>query len=335
LFAELQKHVPTATVSEVHRARNEWERDAWQRVRDGEAQRALVSYDANDRLHIADTREQAAERMLETWEAARRERPEQRTVMLTDSSNVELERINARAQERRAHAGELGAREAELPSRPYGLRAGDEVIFTAALYRPGTERVENGTLGTVLDIAGDRTVTVQTQGDDGREVNLDTREFSDVRLSYAQHVYKAQGRTVEQALVLMGGWQTDRERAYVALTRARDRTDIYVAREDLGEQGMDAGAIERLADSIAKSNAQQPSIAAAERPRADLQASRYQDARGTHEEHEPGELGFGLGASRGPETEPPRDSQAARTMRETEPHRPDHDRDLGPGFALD
>lgn len=36
----------------------------------------------------------------------------------------------------------------------------------------------------------------------------------------AQHVYKAQGLTAERALVLTGGWQTDRERAYVALTRA-------------------------------------------------------------------------------------------------------------------
>jgi ATP-dependent exoDNAse (exonuclease V) alpha subunit len=48
--------------------------------------------------------------------------------------------------------------------------------------------------------------------------------------------------------VLTGRWQTDRECAYVALSRAREQTDIYVAREDLGEQGVDSGAIERLGD---------------------------------------------------------------------------------------
>ncbi len=48
--------------------------------------------------------------------------------------------------------------------------------------------------------------------------------------------------------MLTGGWQTDRERAYVALSRARERTDIYVAREDLGHDGIDADAIERLAE---------------------------------------------------------------------------------------
>jgi ATP-dependent exoDNAse (exonuclease V) alpha subunit len=97
------------------------------------------------------------------------------------------------------------------------------------------------TLGTILDTGKDNRVTVQAQGPDQREVNLRTDEFSDLRLGYAQHVYKAQGRTVDQAFVLTGGWQTDRERAYVALTRATDRTDIYVSREDLGEQGMDTG----------------------------------------------------------------------------------------------
>jgi hypothetical protein len=63
----------------------------------------------------------------------------------------------------------------------------------------------------------------------------------------------------------MGGWQTDQERAYVALTRARDQTDIYVSREDLGEEGMDAGAIERLAERIELSNAQEASVEREER----------------------------------------------------------------------
>jgi hypothetical protein len=50
-----------------------------------------------------------------------------------------------------ARAGELGAHEVSLPDRRYALAAGDEVIFTAALYSPGAERVENGTLATAVD----------------------------------------------------------------------------------------------------------------------------------------------------------------------------------------
>ena len=60
--------------------------------------------------------------------------------------------------------------------------------------------------------------------------------------------------------MLTGGWQTDRETRYVALTRAREQTDIYASREDLGHQGIDTDAISRLAQRTSKSHAQQASI---------------------------------------------------------------------------
>ena len=261
MFAELQDRVPTAELAEVHRAQHDWERDAWGQLRAGEAHEALAAYEAYERLHIADTREEAARQMLADWNTARQENPEQRTVMLTDASNAELDRINAQAQERRAEAGELGAERVQLPDSPYGLAAGDEVIFTASLPQPGSPRVENGTLGTVIDTEEESRLTIQTDGAHEREVEVSTEKFSDVRLAYAQHVYKAQGATVQQAFVLTGGWQTDRERSYVALSRAQERTDIYVSREDLGEQGMDAGAIERLGEAMSESNAKHASIA--------------------------------------------------------------------------
>lgn len=261
MFAALQEKVPTAEVTEVHRATHVWEREAWQQLRVGDAERALSSYQAHGRLHISDTREQAAERMVSDWDNARRESPGKRTVMLTDASNVELDRINALAQERRAQAGELGAHTVDLPDRPYGMAGGDEVIFTAALHQPGQPRVENGTLGTVTEADQQNCLSIDTKGTHEREVQLGTDESSALRLAYAQHVYKAQGRTVDRAFVLTGGWQTDRERAYVALTRAQERTDIYVSRDDLGEQGMDVGALERLGEVMAASHAEEASIA--------------------------------------------------------------------------
>jgi hypothetical protein len=114
----------------------------------------------------------------------------------------------------------------------------------------------------VLDAReGENRVLVQTREREPRQVEIDTREFSNIPLAYAVHVYKAQGLTTDTAHVLTGGWQTDREHTYVALTRARDRADIYLSREDLGEQGMDLGAIERLGDLMARSRTEQASIA--------------------------------------------------------------------------
>src|ERR1019366_8373089 len=94
-----------------------------------------------------------------------------------------------------------------------------------------------------------------------REVDVDTSKFSDLSLAYAVHVHKAQGLTAETSGILTGAWQTDKEHAYVAVSRAREQTQIYVAREDLGEQGLDTGAIERLAERMQQSRAQETSIA--------------------------------------------------------------------------
>jgi ATP-dependent exoDNAse (exonuclease V) alpha subunit len=306
MFAALHKQVPTAELLEVYRAKHAWEREAWQQVRAGDAERALAGYDARERLHISDTREEAVERMVDDWDRTRREHPDERIVMLSDASNAELERVNALAQDRRARAGELGAHVVELPDRPYGLAAGDEVIFTAALRRPGRPRVENGTLGTVVETAGADRVSIQTTGREGREVHVGAEELEGLRLAYAQHVYKAQGRTVDWAFVLTGGWQTDRERAYVALSRAQQRTDIYVSREDLGEEGMDAGAIERLGESMAVSHAERASIA-------------------TPEPIDPPWRDSGS-------AEIGRESEAARAMRDAQAR---HDRDHGLGWGLD
>lgn len=101
---------------------------------------------------------------------------------------------------------------------------------------------------------------IQTDEREPREVEVDSSKFSDLNLSYAVHIYKAQGITAESAEVLIGGWQTDREGAYVALSRARERTQIYVSREDLGEAGMDIGAMGRLGERIRQSRAQEASV---------------------------------------------------------------------------
>jgi hypothetical protein len=89
-----------------------------------------------------------------------------------------------------------------------------------------------------------------------RSHNATTRQ-----LGYAVHVYKAQGITAEASGIPTGGWQTDKEHAYVVLSRAREQTKVYVAREDLGEAGMDVGAMERLGERMRRSGAQEASIA--------------------------------------------------------------------------
>jgi conjugative relaxase-like TrwC/TraI family protein len=361
LFPQLQDGVPTARLSEVHRANHEWEREAWQRLRQGDAERALGEYQARGRLHMTETRTEAGERMVADWAATRAAYPSDRVVMLTDASNDELDRLNRQAQQHRLDAGELGREIVSLPDRPYGLRAGDEIAFTAQHQVRGEQRVENGTRGQVM-AANDRDsrVLVRTEEPMRRDINVSTREFDGLRLAYAQHVYKAQGLTTDRALVLTGGWQTNRETTYVALTRAREQTDIYTSREDLGHAGIDTDAINRLAERAATSKAQEASISR-ERIEADHEPSRavrephqalardaprererrddaeLSRARGSFAEELRKALGRGEPRERDSRAEPDREpSSFVEELRRIQQEQREHDRnnDLSHGFEL-
>ncbi len=71
----------------------------------------------------------------------------------------------------------------------------------------------------------------------GQTRTLAGEDLGALRLGYAQHIHRAQGATVTRTLVVTGGWQTSKEPAYVEASRAREGTDWFVSREDLGARG--------------------------------------------------------------------------------------------------
>ena len=265
MFARIAEHAQVARLSEVRRTGDARERQAWSELRAGRPDRAMAHYRDRGQLHFADTREQAVEQAVRQWAGLTRRLEPREVALMSDASNAEIDRLNARAQQLRAERGELGAEELGLPSISYGVRSGDRVAFVAQHRPAGQERVENGTRGEVIDLAvDDQRVTVRIDGS-GREVILEGDELKTLRLCYAQHLYRQQGATVERAVVVTGGWQASREGAYVEASRARNGTDWHLAREDLGTDGVDADRIERLAEAMRAQRATPCSIEFEER----------------------------------------------------------------------
>ena len=265
MFDRLTQHAPTVELETIHRTKDPDEQRAWQALRAGEPERAMAHYQARGRLHLADTRDQAAENAVQTWAQLTEHHDIREVALIADASNQEIDRLNARAQHLRAQRGELGHDELPLPSVHYGLRQGDLVAFIAQHRPPGQARVENGTRGEITDISSDRTVTLALDGS-GRTLRLASEDLESLRLAYAQHVYRQQGATVDRAVVLTGGWQTSKETAYVEATRARHGTDWYLARDQLGEEGQDPDRITRLAQRMTNSRLHTPSTDYREQP---------------------------------------------------------------------
>jgi conjugative relaxase-like TrwC/TraI family protein len=260
LFEELSQTAPTARLSEVRRTDDPDERRAWADLRAGRAEQAMAHYQSRGQLHFSDTREQALEGAVKQWAGLAERDGVRQVALMSDASTAEIDRMNARAQHLRAERGELGDTEVELLDVAYGLREGDRVAFIAQHRPDGERRVENGTRGEIVGVdPDDQRVKVLTDG--AREVTVDGEDLESLRLSYAQHLYRQQGATVDRAVVVTGGWQTSQEGAYVQASRARNGTDWHVAREDLGTEGVDAERVGRLSEMMRASRAQLPSVA--------------------------------------------------------------------------
>ena len=265
MFDRLTDIAPSAELFDVRRTLDPDEQRAWANLRAGRADRAMAHYQSKGRLHMADTRDEAIEHAVKDWAKLTETLPVEQVALISDASNKEIDRINARAQHHRAQRGELGEREVEIPGTHYAVRQGDRVALTDQHHEPGRERFENGERGQVIDISQAGEVSVQFDLT-GRKATLAGEDLANLRLAYASHIHRAQGATVTRTIVVTGSWQTSKEPAYVEASRARHGTDWHVSRADLGEEGHDTDRIQRLAEAMRTSRAQTPSLAHAEQP---------------------------------------------------------------------
>jgi conjugative relaxase-like TrwC/TraI family protein len=265
MFDRLAQIAPSAELSNVRRTLDPAEQRAWADLRAGRSDRAMAHYYGAGRLHMEDTRDEAVEQAVQNWAQLTKTHSISEVALISDASNKEIHRLNARAQHHRAERGELGELEVPVPGVHYGVRAGDRIAMIDQHHEPGVERIENGARGEVLDINDAGEVLVQFDVT-GQWRTLAGDDLARLRLGYAQHIHRAQGATVTRTLVVTGGWQTSKEPAYVEASRARQGTDWYVSRDDLGVEGHDTDRIKRLAHNMSRSHAQTPSLAYPELP---------------------------------------------------------------------
>jgi conjugative relaxase-like TrwC/TraI family protein len=268
MFDRLAEIVPSAELSNIRRTLDPDEQRAWADLRAGRSDRAMAHYHSRGQLHMADTRDEAVEQAVESWATLTETLDPSEVALISDASNQEIHRLNARAQHYRSQRGELGEMEVQVPGVHYGIRQGDRVAMIDQHHEPGEERIENGSRGEVLDVTPAGEVLIEFDVT-GRQRTLAGDDLGRVRLGYAQHIHRAQGATVARTLVVTGGWQTSKEPAYVEASRARQGTDWFVSREDLGVEGHDTDRISRLASNMRRSHAQTPSLAHPELPDRD------------------------------------------------------------------
>ena len=248
-FAALAGTVPTVELVDNRRQHEGWERDALAELRHGDVSAAVATYDEHGRLHLAADAERARAALVADWFASRRAGDDTAIYALR---RVDVEDLNRRARQQMAVAGLLRGEPLLVAGRAFV--EGDEVLATRNDRRLG---LRNGTRGVVVAVDPVATALVVATRDG--ELTVPEAYLSAGRLThgYAMTVHKAQGATVDRAFVL-GSEALYREAGYVALSRARTRTDFYLvapAAPSIPERGHDP--LDELVARLGRSQAQQ------------------------------------------------------------------------------
>lgn len=168
--------------------------------------------------------------------------------------------LNTRARQRMLAAERLTGPQVPIGDHDFAL--GDQVLGLTNDYRTG---MLNGTRGTVtaIDEKG-RQVHVAVRDGTRRRVPFTYAEDGHLAHGYAMTIHKAQGATCDHALVLVDE-AVSREAIYTAMSRGRQRNDLYLAidtgRDDIAHAPeIAAAAIDVLAAGIERSAAQSMAI---------------------------------------------------------------------------
>ena len=220
IFARLSRMQLRGELTDNHRQINDWERAALGALRTGDVLPALRAYQRHDRLHQHPDTTALREAIGEQYICALADGAAPFDVIALTGTRSSAAALNTAIRERLRTGGRIGR---DQPVGDRELAVGELVLVT----RNDHQRdLLNGTRGVITSINGR---SVRLRLDDGRATAVPLAWAADrLRPAYAMTVHKAQGLTVDVALVdttRLG----DRNSAYVAASRARHRTELHHA----------------------------------------------------------------------------------------------------------
>ena len=190
----------------------------------------LDFYEVHDRIRNGST-ETMAEAAYRGWKA---DMLAGKTTLMAAATNAKVSELSARARADRVAARQVEADGARLHDGNLAGR-GDWIVSRAnrrrLTTRGGRDFVKNGDAWHVARRYPDGSLSVRHLGHGGAVVLPAAYVAEHVELLYATTAHRAQGSTVDTAHPLIAP-ELGRETLYVLLSRARERTTLYVATHD-------------------------------------------------------------------------------------------------------
>ena len=223
-FRGLADRLGAAELTYNLRQRDPVERDAINKLRAGQTALAVRKLTQQGRVTVGYSADEVRAQMVADWLAARAER---RDALMLASCRRDVQDLNRAARAALVERGEVRADGIEIDGRVFAV--GDSVM---ALSNRRRLDITNSDRGAITNINPARAeVTVQLAR--GHTVTLPETYLRAGHLThaYATTIHKAQGLTCDRALLLAAD-SIFQEAGYTALTRGRERNQLYVVRSE-------------------------------------------------------------------------------------------------------
>ncbi len=223
------ENVPVATITDVVRQREPWERKASKAIREGgkSAEKAIDTYVGENRLHIADNVDRAS---TEVAEATARDIANGLDVIAMAYNNEVVGKINRKAHEKLLEQGYLSAD--PIPGLAFHER--ERIRLTQNFYADRRLIASNNEVFTVLKKTGSMVRLEQRRNGKKKQMELPIDFIADnSQLAYGLTTHGAQGMTVEDNARFIVTAQTIAESFYVGISRAKATNHIWASKGDI------------------------------------------------------------------------------------------------------
>jgi hypothetical protein len=224
LFRALATRLPTVELTDNIRQQHPWERNALTQLRHGSVDQAIETYRQRGRVNVGQNRDDTIGRAVQDWYRHVTATGDLTSGLLIAHNNTTVTELNQQARTHLAASNRFHGPALEIGERVF--QAGDRILCRKNQTRLG---VLNGDLATVVSVDPDHgTLSVRLDRDpETRDLPVWYLDQGHVDYGYAMTGHKAQGVTTDRTFVIVDG-TTDREWAYVAMSRGRQANTLYL-----------------------------------------------------------------------------------------------------------
>lgn len=229
-FRHLVERHGAATLKEIHRQREAWQRQASRDIAEGRLHEAVKAYEVDGSVHRGPDQKSALVALLQQYLDDRETADPPSTSLVFAHRRKDVFALNQAIRSAvRLSAGAEPDTIFETETGPRAFGAGDRIVLTRNDRELG---VKNGMLGMVESVDADRiAVRLDADGDASRYITFDPCRYRHFDHGYAVTIHKSQGATVDRAYVFVSR-KMDEHLTYVAMTRHRNALRIFISDDD-------------------------------------------------------------------------------------------------------